>query len=153
MRLTFLAPAAVFLLAAGPVSAAAQATPQQQPPAEIQALAAELQQVEARLAPLHMQALQDPELQQEHQAIAEAVRDAIVRHEPDMEETVGRLDALMREAQQAQASGDAERIEQLAREGMELQPLFAEAQARAMAEPEIRQRIEAFQRQIHARIT
>jgi hypothetical protein len=155
MRLTHPAALVAALLLASPGIAPAQQAPPagQQIPAEIQALATELQQIEARLAPIHMQAIQDPTLQQEQAAIGEAVRDLVVAQDPAMEETIGRLDALMREAQQAQASGDAERVQQLTREGMELQPRFAEAQARALADPAIRQRIEGFQTRLHARMT
>jgi chromosome segregation ATPase len=131
-----------------PLTAAAQ----QQPPAEMQEWLMELQQVEARLVELQEEALEEEELSARQAEVTAAVRTAMIEADASIEGHLARLEQIMAEAREAQETGNVERITELTAEAQEIQPAVAQAQADAMARPEIAERVEAFQNALHDRM-
>ena len=132
---------------------AALSAQQQQLPPEVQELLAEAQQIQQQLQPVQEQALQDEAVQQGQQRAADAVRAAMISADPTMEAKIDRLEAIMQEAQQAQAAGDQATIVALTQEAQQLQPQLAEAQAAALQHPDVLPQLEAFQKQLRDRMT
>lgn len=126
---------------------------QQQLPPEVQQLLAEAQQIQQQLQPVQEQALQDEAVQQGQQRAADAVRAAMIGADPAMEAKIERLEAIMQEAQQAQAAGDQATIVALTQEAQQLQPQLAQAQAAALEHPDVQPQLEAFQKQLRDKMT
>lgn len=137
--------AVLLALAALPATLSAQ---QQEPPQEVQEIMAEVQQIQQQLQPVQEQALMEEDIQEGQQRAADAVRAAMVERDPSMEASIDRLEAIMQEAQAAQAAGDQEKIMALTQEAQQLQPRIAEAQEAAMALPHVESEVAAFQKQL-----
>jgi hypothetical protein len=140
------------LLAFAVFPAALHAQQQSEPPQEVQEWLEEVEQIQQQLAPVQQQALADESVQQGQQRAADAVRAAMIAADPSMEAKIDRLEAIMQEAQQAQVSGDAEKIVALTQEAQQLQPQIAQAQAAALAQPEVESQVAAFQKQLRDKI-
>lgn len=119
---------------------------------ETQSLIAEVQQIQARLAPIQEQALQDSAIRAEQEALGVEVRSAMVQIDPTLGEQITRMEQLATEAEAAQAAGDQARLLQLSAEAQEIQQRLAEAQIQAMQRPEIAARVEAFQARLQGRM-
>jgi hypothetical protein len=132
-----------------PLAAQAQ---QNGPPPEVQRLVAEMRQIQAELEPVQQEALQDPALQQEQQAVSDAVREAMVAADPANGERLDRMEAILLEARTAQAAGDTSKVAALSREAADLQPKVEAAQAAAIAQPVIEARIAKFQENLRAKM-
>jgi peptidoglycan hydrolase CwlO-like protein len=129
------------------------ASAQQQPPAEVQEWIEELQQIQARLQPLQEQALQDSALQEERDEVTSALRSAMIEADPDVAEKLERMDELLERARTAQEAGDAQAMIAINEEAQGIQPHIAQAQAQALARPDIQDRIDAFQQNLRQRMT
>lgn len=142
-----------FLLAATlalPAGAAAQGN--NGPSPEVREWIEEIQQIQARLAPVQDQAMQDPGLQQERQQVADAVKQAMITADPGIAQRMARLEAIVGEAQKAQETGDGERLAALVAEARGIQEPLARAQAAALDRPEIEARVTAFRGRLRARM-
>ena len=137
--------ALILAFAAFPATLSAQ---QAEPPQEVQEMMAEVQQIQQQLQPVQQQALMDAGVQAGQQRAADAVRTAMIEKDPAMEARLDRLEAIMQEAQQAQAAGDSEKIAALTQEAQELQPQIVAAQEEALARPEVELEVAAFQKQL-----
>lgn len=137
-----------FLLAFAATPLAVNAQQQTQPPPEVQEWLQEVDQIQRQLQPVQQQALQDETIMQEQQRAADAVRAAMIRLDPTVEAGIDRLEAIMQEAQQAQATGDQQKIVALTQEAQQLQPQLAQAQAQALADPAVETQLAAFQKQL-----
>jgi hypothetical protein len=140
------------LLAIVASPAGLNAQQQTEPSQEVQEWLSEMQQIQQQLQPVQQQALQDEAIQQEQQRATEAVRAAMLQKDPEMGTKLERLEAIMQEAQQAQAAGDSEKIVALTQEAQQLQPQLAEAQAEAMAQPEVQSQVTSFQQQLRSKM-
>ncbi len=123
-----------------------------QPAGETQSLIAEIQQIQARLASVQEQALQDSDIRAEQKALGVEVRSAMEQIDPTVGEQITRMEQLAAEAEAAQAAGDQARILQLTGEAQEIQQRLAEAQVQAMQRPELAARVEAFQARLQGRM-
>jgi hypothetical protein len=124
-----------------------------QPSPEVQQLLVERQQLQIRLAEIQDEALEDEALQGQQDAVSNAVRNAMIEADPSMAQKLDRLEAMMQEARAAQASGDMERITALTAEAQTLQPEIRQAQAAALARPEIEEQVDAFQLALRTRMS
>jgi hypothetical protein len=134
-----------------PLTASSQQAPPQPPP-EVQGWLLEMQQLQAELQPVQEQALQDEALQAEQTRLGEIVRDAMIAADPATADRLTRLEAIIEEAQQAQAAADTEKIAALTAEAQALQPQIAQAQEQALQQPEVEERIAAFQKNLQDRM-
>jgi hypothetical protein len=146
---TLIMGAAAAALFATPATLSAQ---QQELPPQVQGWLIEMQQIETRLAPIQEEALDDPQIQQQQEAVVQAVRTAMIEADPSMAQIIDRMEALIVEARAAQEAGDQERIIAVAAEAEEIQPAFARAQAEALEQPEVASRLDRFQENLHARM-
>lgn len=144
---------AVAAMACVLVPAAASAQQQPAPPSpEVQQLLVEKQQLETRLGEIQEQALEDETLREQQTTLTNTVRGAMIEADPTMQQKLERIEAIMDEARTAQTAGDVERIAALTAEAETLQPEIREAQARALAIPEIEQQVDAFQLALRTRM-
>lgn len=134
------------------IAVAAQAQQNSTPPPEVQKLVEEMRQIQAELEPVQQQALQDQAIQQEQQAVADAVREAMVAADPENGPRLDRMEAIVEEARAAQAAGDSKKVAELTSEAAELQPKVEAAQAEALAKPEIEARVAQFQENLRAKM-
>lgn len=139
---------ALAVLVAPPAARAQTAAP----PPELQEWLEEVQQLQARLEPIHQAALQDPAIQEEQEKVSAAVIAAMTDADPTISGKLERLQALAAEAQAAQANGDQERLVELSAEAQVLQPEIEEAQSQALSRPEIETQIETFRENLHQRM-
>jgi hypothetical protein len=152
-RITLTAVAAIVCVLAPAAASAQQPAPEvQQPSPEVQQLLVERQQLEVRLGALQEQALENTELREQQTAVSDAVRGAMIEADPTMQEKLDRIEAIMEEARTAQGNGDMERIAALTAEAETLQPQIQQAQATALARPEIEQQVDAFQLALRTRM-
>jgi chromosome segregation ATPase len=121
-------------------------------PQEVQELVMEMQQIEAELAPVQEQALQDAELQEEQQRVSTAVQTTMLQLDPSLPERTERFGQLQEEARAAQESGDVQRIAELSAEAQEIQQHLGNVQAEAMQNPEVAPQLESFQSRLMARM-
>lgn len=121
-------------------------------PPEAMQLIAELQQVQAELEPIQQEALTDPALQAAGEALAADVQEAMTDVDPETPERMERLQALMGEAQAAQAEQDADRMSEIVMEARGIEERLQAVQAQAVQRPEIATRIEEFQGRLEARM-
>lgn len=96
--------------------------------------------------------MQDPELQAEQEEVSLQVRTAMLEADPTLETQALRMQELHAEVQEAQAEGDADRLGVLMGEVDEIQQNVSATQAEVMEQPEIADRVEAFQTRVHARM-
>ncbi|HEV2145907.1 MAG TPA: hypothetical protein VGR37_00670 [Longimicrobiaceae bacterium] len=134
---------------AAPAALAAQEAPAEatQQPAQTEA-----QQIQARLQQIQARALQDPALQAAQDSIGDQLTATMERVDPTFRAQAERAEALKAEVQAAQQAGDNAKLNQLAAEAEQLQQGFASARQRAMQDPQMVERIQAFQQRIVARM-
>jgi uncharacterized phage infection (PIP) family protein YhgE len=137
--------AILLAFAVSPAALSAQQQPTE-PPKEVQALLEEVQQIQQQLQPVQQKALQDETVQQGQERAADAVRAAMIKADPTIEPRLDRLETIMKEAQQAQAAGDQEKIAALTQEAEQIQPQVQQAQAAALEHPDVEPEIAAFQK-------
>lgn len=156
-QLTRTIPALLALLVL-PVAAAAQQPQQTAPvdpsqlPQEAQELIVEIQQVQSNLQQIQQQAMADPEIQAEQQAIGQEIQLAMAESNPDVPQQMQRLETLMTEAQAAQASEDAAKMQEIVAEARELDTRLQAAQAEAIQRPEIAPRVQSFQTKLQEKM-
>lgn len=120
--------------------------------ADEQAIVAELQSIQQELMPIQERALEDTALRTQREQATQALRSAMVAIDPAIETKLDRLEAMFDEMRAAQQSGDTEKISALNGEAQQLQPQIEQAQARAMAQPEVQQRIALFQENLQQKM-
>lgn len=136
-----------------PMAASAQQPTQPtQPTPEMQEWIAEIQKLNNELGPLHDEAMEDPALQQEREAVRAAVREAMIAADPANGERIDRLEELEAEAEAAQAAGDTVKIAALTSEAQQLGPQVQAAQVEAMEKPEVDARVQAFEDKLFAKM-
>jgi hypothetical protein len=138
--------AIVLALAVTPAALSAQE--QQAPSPEVQQWLTEVQQIQMQLQAVTEEALQDEAIQAEQQRAADAVRAVMIQLDPTMDAKIERFEAIMQEAQLAQATNDQQTIATLTQEAQQLQPQIVEAQAKALEHPDVEPRVTAFQKQL-----
>jgi hypothetical protein len=124
----------------------------QEMPAQVKALIEEKTALDAKLLPLQQQALAEPALKAQQEELVGAVRKAMVATNPAIGASLDRFEALMVEARAAQQTGDAEKVAALGTEARALQPQIEEAQALALAQPELSAQVTAFKSKMEAQI-
>jgi chromosome segregation ATPase len=151
-RIRYGAVAALGLIFVASPARAQQSAPPADPMAELQEWVAEMQRIQAQLAPIHARALEDAALKREQEAAAETMRAAMIAADPTLAQAIDRMEALLVEARAAQQAGDAERIARLNDEAETLQPRIVRAQAQALAQPHVLETMQAYQTKLHARM-
>jgi hypothetical protein len=134
----------------GPTALSAQGN--EQPPPQVQEWIMEMQQIQRQVQPVQQQALEDEALRQEQEEVTKALREAIVQADPSMAAKLDRMEELMSEARAAQAAQDQEKIVALTQEAQTLQSEISEAQAEALARPEVDAMVVAFRENLHERM-
>jgi chromosome segregation ATPase len=143
--------AALVAVLAPAAASAQQGDPTQLPP-EAQELIAELQQLQAQIQPIQQQALQDPEIQAAQEKLGEDVQAAMAEEDPAVPEHIERLETVIASAQAAQAEEDEARMAELVAEAQQIEQRLQAAQTKALELPEIAPRVEAFQKQLQAKM-
>jgi ferritin-like metal-binding protein YciE len=128
-----------------PQGAPAPQGQQMQLPPEAQAMVAELQQIQARLQPVHQQAMQDTEVQAMQASLSEDIQAAMVEADPETPERVERLEALMERGQAARASQDEAAMTEIVTEARAIEQRLQATQAAVLESPAIASRVEAFE--------
>ncbi len=132
------------LLAAAPAAARTQQAPQI--PDSVRQMLMELQQVRQELATIQEQTIEaNAELRTEREAAQETVEAAMIEAHPGIEKTIGRLEALGDELQQARAQKDTARMREILLEGQRMQREIQSAQAEAMQRQDVARKIETYQ--------
>jgi chaperonin cofactor prefoldin len=127
---------------------------QQEIPAEIEALLAEAQETQERLAGIHEQAMAgSEELRKKQDDLREMVDSAMRTVDPEFEANMDRMGELEQQAMAAQASQDGERLQALMTEAQSLAGRLQAAQAQAMDSPEVIREMEAFEEDLIAEMT
>jgi hypothetical protein len=138
----------LFIFMVVPIALAAQqpdpAVPPQLP-AEAQELITEIQQIQAQLQPIQMEALQDSELMSAQEAFGARIQAAMIEMEPATTERLARLEALAAEAQAAEASQDEEKFGQIMVEGQQLEQQLQATQEQALQQPEVAAELDTLQ--------
>jgi len=147
---------AALALTLAPAALVAQQQPaptqQQQPSAEVQGWITEIQQLEQRLGPIQARAMEDPQLQQAQTELNAAVIAALTQGDAAVQADLRRVETIQPELRAAQESGDQAQFQRLATEAQQLQQRLAQAQARAMQQPEIAAQADAFQTRLQTRM-
>jgi hypothetical protein len=110
----------------------------------------ELQQIQRRLDPIERQALEDPILHAQQEAISGAIVAVMIRSDSTMVARLERLHAIVAEIHEL--GGDPARMQELADEVVRIKPLVDEAQARALKDPEIQSLVDAFHAEVHRKM-
>jgi tRNA(Glu) U13 pseudouridine synthase TruD len=120
---------------------------------EIRAWIGELQQIGARLQAAQDRVMAaDPALRGEQQALAQALHDAIDHADPGLKPLAARAQALQAEAERAGQAGDQARVVALMREADQIQRRFIAARERALSNPALTRRIEAYEARLRTRL-
>ena len=125
--------------------------PRQVPP-EAHELLAELQQVQARLQPIHQEALRHPELQAAQADLTARIAAAMAEVDPSTAERMARMQTLIDEGKAAEAAQDEVALAEIAVEARRVEQQLQAAQLAAIQRPEIAPRIEAFQAKLMKRM-
>jgi hypothetical protein len=136
-----------FMLFFLPLSLFSQGAP---PSPQIQAWLSELKSIQERLAPVEQEALQDPELQEEQEAIGEAVLAAMISADSTVEAKLDRLREIMLEAHGL--NGDGARLDALAAEVQAIHPEVERVRAEALTRPEVETKLKAFRKRVQDRM-
>jgi hypothetical protein len=145
-------PPAATAPAAGAATGAAPAqalTPEQQ---AIQNLFNEYQELHSQLQGLQGQALQDPQLSADQEALGNDIRVAMEAYDPMMKQRLGRVNAIETEASAAQAAGDMPKLQLLMSEAQEIEQHFMSVQESVMEQPEIAAKVDAFQSKLEQKM-
>lgn len=137
-------------LVALPAALAAQEAPaaqQEQAPAQTEA-----EQIQSRLQQIQTRALQDPALVAAQDSLGSEITATMERVDPTFRAQAQRAEALKAEVEAARAAKDNAKLNQLATEATQLQQGFAAARERAMQDPQLSARVQAFQQRIVAKM-
>jgi DNA repair exonuclease SbcCD ATPase subunit len=130
-------------------TAAAQEPPPPPPTEETEAIQRELAQIQEQLQQIEERAMEeDPTLQEEQDALQDLFLETMTRIDPNVEQTLDRLDGLQEEIQTAQQAQDMERLQELVAEGQQLQQQIGQAQAAAMQDERLTGEIEAYEEKV-----
>lgn len=133
----------------GPDAPEGAVMPQGQMDPEAMALMVELQELQARLGPIHNEAMESEALAAQLDQIQTQVDVAMREADPELFERIDRFEAEFDEAQEA---GDQERIQALSMEAQGVQAELQALQADVLDRPEIRGPIEDFEMAQRARM-
>lgn len=123
----------------------AEAPPGMPPGAQEQmALMQELQAIDRALGPIREQAMQDPELREQQEALIQEVEAEMERIRPGAGDEQTRFDSLRSEFGAARQAGEQERVQALGAELQTLQTSLQETQRAALEDDEIAAAVEAF---------
>lgn len=125
--------------------------PAQVPP-EAQELLVELQQLQARLQPIHQEALRHPELQAARAELTAKIGAAMTEADPSTPERMARLQTLIDRGKAAEAAQDEAALNEIAAEAREIEQRLQAAQLAAIQRPDIAPGIEAFQEKLMERM-
>ena len=144
MKKTLYTAALTALALVVPASLIAQepAPPAQEMDPEVAALVTEMQEIQQQLAPVQQQVMQDPAIAQQLQEVQTSVEEAMREEDPQLFE---RLDRVQADLQAAQEAGDQERLQAISAEAQGMQQELQTLQETAIARPEIRQQVDAFE--------
>lgn len=129
--------AVLLVLAALPACAETQAT-------ETDAVRTEVGRIEAALAEIEARALRDPELLRRDQALGEELMAAMVQADPGLAAAAGALPLLQARYSDAVAAGDAAAAAEVNRRIAAIEERYLRAQAAALREPSLAERVERF---------
>lgn len=128
------------------------APPQPELPEEVQAWISEIEQLQAQLAPVQQEALQDEEIQAQQEALGAEVEAAMQAIDPELAILGDRMDQLQAEAEAAQEEGDMEKLQGLSQEAGQIQQRFQAVQGQVLERPEIAEKVESFQDNLQSKM-
>jgi hypothetical protein len=152
VRVPKLMPVLVAALLLPPGLQAQQADPAPGP-ADAQALTAEIEMIQARLAPVQEQALADPGIRASREALASTIEAAMARLDPGLAEHLEAYHGLEARLAEAQAAGDDDRVQEIFADADRIQRRYDAAEASAFSQPEIAVRVQGYQARLLARMT
>ena len=109
-------------------------------------------EIMARLQAAQEQAMQDPALVEESEAVESLIQSTMLRMDPQFEEYAERVTTLQAEAMAAQAANDGARLTELAVAANELQEALTPLHERAMNDPVVTERLQAFRDRLLTRM-
>jgi predicted nucleic acid-binding Zn-ribbon protein len=128
----------------------AQPSPQQQQ--QMQAWYTELQQIGQRVSSVQAKALEDPALGARQKALGAEIEAAVLRIDPTLSGLPQRVQQLDAQLRDAYTKRDQARFQQLAAEGQQLEARFIRARGQALAQPELANRMKAFEGDLERRM-
>ena len=129
---------------------AEQAAPDQAAIQEQMALMGELQSIDQALTPIRQEAMADPELQAQEQALVARIEAAIEEAHPELEGAEERFDSLRIAYESAEQEGDSAAVQSAAGELQGLQRAMQQAQSEALEREEITEAVEDFRESLFA---
>ena len=133
-------------------AAAEQAVPDQAAIQEQMALMGELQSIDQALTPIRQEAMADPELRAQEQALVARVESAIEAAHPELAGAEARFDSLRTAYETAQAEGDTASVQAIAGDLQGLQTAMQQAQGEVLQQEEITDAVEEFRENLFARM-
>lgn len=106
---------------------------------------AEYRQVSQRLQQIRQRAMQDSGLRARRDSLVQAVRDRMRDQSDTTAARMDRMDELGQEMQAAREAQDTTRMQEIQGEARSLNRALRAAQEQVMQDPDVRQRVEAFQ--------
>jgi DNA repair exonuclease SbcCD ATPase subunit len=133
-----LTPLAVRAQEAAPAPAAAPPSP------AAEAANPSAKEIAGRIQKIQQQALQDPELRADNQAITALINATMVRLDPEYPNYVKRAQTLQADVAAARAASDNARLKELAEEAKQLQANVTAAQTRAKEDAAVKQKLDEY---------
>lgn len=124
-------------------------------PAAVQeqmALMGELQSIDQALIPIRQQAMADPELQAQEQALVARIETAMEEDHPELAGAEARFDSLRTAYETAQQEGDSAAVREVTGELQGLQSAMQQAQTEVLEREEISEAVEEFRENLFARM-
>jgi len=112
----------------------------------------EIQQLHGQLEEIQKKALADPALSQAQQDLGTKIREAMEAIDPQLEQSMTRIQALETEAMAAQQQGNQARLQEIGAEAQQIQQKFIATQQLALQQPELAARLEGFQDQLEKKM-
>lgn len=141
--------AALIALAPAPIAARAQQAPPRALPEGAAELITEMTAIQNQLAPMQQDALQDPNLRAEGEALGASIRDVMEEITPETPGLIARLNEMGPEVRAAQTAQDSARVRTLVTEAREIEQLLQLTQEAAIERPEIVAAVEAYEAKVH----
>jgi hypothetical protein len=136
-----------FAVTSAPLSLFSQTAPESD---HLQEWLIEIRYIQMQLGPIEEQALLEPDIQQQHDALRSVLHAAMIEADASIDTKLERLREIRVEAEAT--SGDQGRLDALDSEASGLQPAIARARAMALERPEIAAQVSAFRKVVCERM-
>jgi len=119
---------------------------------QAQAWVEEARVLQQRMQPLQQRAMQDTSLRRMQREATSALSRAMREQDAEILGKLARIGEILEQAAASRAAGDEATVAALVTEMRELRPAVAEAEAYAMSQPGVSERMTAFEAELHTRM-